>query len=95
MTTTARAFLLTDSADAALADAAGILQLDVVLVQPASELPAAIDAHASARAVVVSTDDPALLRAIVEHAGARRIPVVLAGENDVAYRRAIEFRVDD
>jgi EAL domain-containing protein (putative c-di-GMP-specific phosphodiesterase class I)/GGDEF domain-containing protein len=95
MTTAPRAFLLSDSADGALAEAAQVLQLDVVLVRPASELPAAIDAHASARVVVVSTDDPALLRTIVEHAGARRIPIVLAGENDVAYRRAIEFRVDD
>jgi EAL domain-containing protein (putative c-di-GMP-specific phosphodiesterase class I)/GGDEF domain-containing protein len=95
MTMVSRAFLLTDSADAALADAAEILLLDVVHVHPASDLPAAIDAHASARAIVVSTDDPALLREIVEHASARRIPVVLAGENDVAYRRAIEFRVDD
>ena len=95
MTTAPRALLLTDSADAALANAAEILQLDVVFVHPASGLPAAIDAHATARAVVVSTDDPSLLRAIVEHASARRIPVVLAGENDVSYRRAIEFRVDD
>jgi EAL domain-containing protein (putative c-di-GMP-specific phosphodiesterase class I)/GGDEF domain-containing protein len=95
MTATPRAFLLTDSADGALADAAELLQLDVVFVHPASGLPSAIDAYASARAIVVSTDDPALLRAIVEHASARRIPVVLAGENDVAYRRAIEFRVDD
>ena len=95
MTPAPRAFLLSDSADGALAEAAELLQLDVVRVHPASELPAAIDAHASARVVVVSTDDPSLLRAIVERAGARRIPVVLAGENDVAYRRAIEFRVDD
>jgi EAL domain-containing protein (putative c-di-GMP-specific phosphodiesterase class I)/GGDEF domain-containing protein len=95
MTTVSRAFLLTDSADGALADAAEILQLDVVFVHPAAGLPSAIDAHASARAIVVSTDDPALLREIVERARVRRIPVVLAGENDVAYRRAIEFRVDD
>jgi len=95
MTTAPRAFLLTDSADGALAEAAEILQLDVVFVHPASALPAAIDAHTSARAIVISTDDPSLLRAIVEHASARRIPVILAGENDVAYRRAIEFRVDD
>ena len=95
MTTAPRAFLLSDSADGALAEAAAILQLDVVSVDPASELPAAIDAHASARAIIVSTDDPSLLRAIVERAGARRIPVILAGANDVAYRRAIEFRVDE
>jgi EAL domain-containing protein (putative c-di-GMP-specific phosphodiesterase class I)/GGDEF domain-containing protein len=95
MTTVSRAFLLTDSADGALSDAAEMLQLDVVFVHPASGLPAAIDAHASARAIVVSTNDPALLREIVEHASTRRIPLVMAGENDVAYRRAIEFRVDD
>jgi DNA-binding NarL/FixJ family response regulator len=95
MTTVSRAFLLTDGADGSLTAAAEILQLDVVSVRPASGLPAAIDAHPSARAVIVSTDDPSLLRAIVEHASARRIAVVLAGENEVAYRRAIEFRVDD
>ena len=95
MTPAPRAILLSDSADGALAEAAELLQLDVVHVHPATELPAAIDAHAFARVVVVSTDDPSLLRAIVERAGARRIPVVLAGANDVAYRRAIEFRVDD
>ncbi|MEP7067071.1 MAG: EAL domain-containing protein [Gemmatimonadota bacterium] len=95
MTTAPRAFLLTDSADGALAEAAEILQMDIVRVNPASELPASIDAHASVRVIVVSTDNPSLLRSIVEHAGARGIPVVLAGENDIAYRRAIEFRVDD
>jgi EAL domain-containing protein (putative c-di-GMP-specific phosphodiesterase class I)/GGDEF domain-containing protein len=95
MTPAPRAFMLSDSADGALAEAAAILQLDLVSVHPAAQLPAAIDAHASARAIVVATDDPSLLRAIVEHAGARRIPVILAGANDVAYRRAIEFRVDE
>jgi EAL domain-containing protein (putative c-di-GMP-specific phosphodiesterase class I)/GGDEF domain-containing protein len=95
MTPAPRAFMLSDSADGALAEAAEILQLDLISVHPAAQLPAAIDAHASARAIVVATDDPSLLRAIVEHAGARRIPVILAGENDVAYRRAIEFRVDE
>ena len=95
MTPAPRAFLLSDSADGALAEAAEMLQLDLVSVDPAAQLPAAIDAHASARAIVVTTDDPSLLRTIVAHAGARRIPVILAGENDVAYRRAIEFRVDE
>ena len=95
MTPAPRAFLLSDGTDDALAEAAEMLQLDVVAVHPAALLPAAIDAHPSARAIVVATDDPVILRAIVERAGARRIPVILAGTNDVAYRRAIEFRVDD
>jgi EAL domain-containing protein (putative c-di-GMP-specific phosphodiesterase class I) len=95
MTPAPRAFLLSDSADGALAEAAEVLQLDLISVHPAAQLPAAIDTHASARAIVVTTDEPSLLRTIVEHAGARRIPVILAGENDVAYRRAIEFRVDE
>ncbi len=95
MTPAPRAFLLADHTDGALAEAAEVLQLDVVSVQPAALLPAAIDAHASARAIVVATDDPSLLRAIVEHASARRIPVILAGADDVAYRRAIEFRVNE
>ena len=95
MTPAPRAFLLSDCIDGALAEAAEVLQLDIVSVQPAAQLPAAIDAHASARAIVVATDDPSLLRTIVEHAGARRIPVILAGADDVAYRRAIEFRVDE
>ena len=95
MTPAPRAFLLSDSADGALAEAAEVLQLDLISVHPAAQLPAVIDTHASARAIVVTTDDPSLLRTIVEHAGARRIPVILAGENDVAYRRAIEFRIDE
>ncbi|HEY8795824.1 MAG TPA: EAL domain-containing protein [Gemmatimonadaceae bacterium] len=95
MTPAPRAFLLSDCVDGALAEAAEVLQLDLVSVQPAAQLPAAIDAHASARAIVVATDDPSLLRTIVEHAGARRIPVILAGADDVAYRRAIEFRADE
>ncbi|HXT47422.1 MAG TPA: EAL domain-containing protein [Gemmatimonadaceae bacterium] len=95
MTPAPRAFLLSDGTDDSLARAAEMLQLDVVTVHPAVLLPAAIDAHPSARAIVVATDDPVVLRAIVERAGARRIPVILAGTNDVAYRRAIEFRVDD
>jgi len=95
MTPGPRAFLLSDGTDDALAEAAEMLQLDVVAVHPAALLPAAIDAHPSARAIVVATDDPVVLRAIVERAGVRHIPVIFAGTNDVAYRRAIEFRVDD
>jgi EAL domain-containing protein (putative c-di-GMP-specific phosphodiesterase class I) len=95
MTPVPRALLLSDGTDDALAEAAEMLQLDVVTVHPAAQLPAALDAHPSARAIVVATDDPVVLRAIVERAAARRIPVILAGTNDVAYRRAIEFRVDD
>ncbi len=90
-----RAYLLSDSADGALAQAAAILQLDLLSSPSAEHLAAAIDAHASARAIVATTDDPSLLRTIVERAGARRIPVILVGENDIAYRRAIEFRVDE
>ena len=95
MTPAPRAFLLSDSVDGALAEAAEMLQLDLIAVHPAAQLPAAIDSHPSARAIVVTTDDPSLLRTIVEHAGAQRMPVILAGGNDVACRRAIEFRVDE
>ena len=95
MTPVPRALLLSDGTDDALAEAAEMLQLEVVTIHPAAQLPAALDAHPSARAIVVATDDPVVLRAIVERAAARRIPVILAGTNDVAYRRAIEFHVDD
>ena len=66
MKTVPRAFLLSDSASGALAEAAELLQLDLVTIHPADQLAAAIDSHASARAIVMTTVDPSLLRTIVE-----------------------------
>ncbi len=95
MTPVPRALLLSDSAERTIAEAAELLQLDDVGVYAAAQLAAALDANPAVRAVVVTTTDPTLLRAIVERTSARSIPVVLACSDEVAYRRAIELRVDD
>src|SRR5687768_18050805 len=47
------------------------------------------------RAVLLTTDDPTILRAAVEKSHERRIAVVMGCKDETARRRAVDFRVEE
>ncbi|HEU4642934.1 MAG TPA: EAL domain-containing protein [Gemmatimonadaceae bacterium] len=87
--------LLTDSPDTAIAEAAAMLPAVRVERRATTELVDSIDALPGVRAVIVATDDPVPLRAVVEKARLQRVPVVVACRDEVARRRAVELRADE
>jgi EAL domain-containing protein (putative c-di-GMP-specific phosphodiesterase class I)/GGDEF domain-containing protein len=89
------AVLLTDSADPAVARAATLLPACRLEVRPTDELAGAMDAIPNVRAVIVATENPVALRAVVDKARLRRIPVIVACRDEIARRRAVELRADE
>jgi EAL domain-containing protein (putative c-di-GMP-specific phosphodiesterase class I) len=59
------------------------------------DLIAAIDGLPNVRAVLITTDDPTVQRAAVEHAHRRGVPVVMACGDAAARRRAVELGADE
>ncbi|HEX6052379.1 MAG TPA: EAL domain-containing protein [Gemmatimonadaceae bacterium] len=87
--------LLTDSDDAAIRDAAALLDSWVVEVRDDRALAAAVEELTDLRVIVTTTENPNALRDIVERARARALPVIVGCANEVTRRRAIELRVDE
>ena len=87
--------ILTDSDDASIRDAAGLLDSWAVVVRADREIAAAIEDGPDVRVVVTTTENPNALRDIVERARARALPVIVGCGGDMARRRAIELRVDE
>jgi EAL domain-containing protein (putative c-di-GMP-specific phosphodiesterase class I)/GGDEF domain-containing protein len=87
--------ILTDSDDASIRDAAGLLDSWAVVVRHDRELAAAIEEVDDVRVVVTTTDNPNALRDVVDRARARALPVIVGCPNEAARRRAIELRVDE
>ena len=90
-----RPVLLTDSDDAAIRDAAALLDSWTVEVRDDRGLAAAVEELSDLRVVVTTTDNPNALRDVVERVRARALPVIVGCASDVARRRAIELRVDE
>jgi EAL domain-containing protein (putative c-di-GMP-specific phosphodiesterase class I)/GGDEF domain-containing protein len=87
--------LLTDSDDPALERAIARLD-DWTLEQiDATRLAEAVGTHTRVRAVVVITEQPSILRDVVDRAHARGLPVVVGCADDVARRRAVELRAEE
>lgn len=87
--------LLTDSTDAVVGEAVGQLEGWRVETVAAAQLANAIGSVRDVRAVLVTTNDPAYLRATAEHAHAVSLPVIVACRDDAARRRSIEFHVEE
>jgi len=87
--------LLTDSDEPALEPA--VRQLDGWVIErvTAGELANAVAARPGVRAVVVASDDPDVLRAVVERAHSCGVPVVVACADDTARRRAVELKAEE
>ena len=86
--------LLTDSDDATIGQAAALLDGWRTERRPLSELGAAL-AEQGVRALLLLTSEPSELRAAVEQAHARGVPVVVGCADDTARRRAVELRVEE
>jgi EAL domain-containing protein (putative c-di-GMP-specific phosphodiesterase class I)/GGDEF domain-containing protein len=87
--------LLTDAADAHVAEAAAQLDSWRVLLVPSEELPARIDSTKNVRAVLVAATDPDLMRLAVEQAHHCGCPVVVACADETARRRAVELQAEE
>jgi len=87
--------LLTDSSDSALESA--MRQLDGWEFErvAAAELPNAVAARPGVRAVLVETNDPVILRNVIERSHGCGVPVVVACADDTARRRAVELRAEE
>lgn len=87
--------LLTDSKQESLDAAVATLEgWTVERVQPA-ELAEAVASRQGVRAVLIETDDPTLLRAVVERAHGCGVPVIVSCTDDTTRRRAIELKVEE
>jgi EAL domain-containing protein (putative c-di-GMP-specific phosphodiesterase class I)/GGDEF domain-containing protein len=87
--------LLTDADDPAVERAVARLDDWTVERVEAADLPAAAGARAGVRAIVVTTDNPSILREVVERGHGRGIPVIVGCADDIARRRAVELRAEE
>ncbi len=86
--------LLTDSDDDAIVAAAALLDGWRAEVRAPSELSGAVG-DAGVRAILVTTDDPTLLRSDIEQARGRGIPVIVGVRDETCRRRAVELRAEE
>jgi EAL domain-containing protein (putative c-di-GMP-specific phosphodiesterase class I)/GGDEF domain-containing protein len=87
--------LLTDTSDDAVRAAVSALNGWRLEQRPINELLETLETLPDIRAILLTTDDPTVLRAAVERAHERRVAVIMGCADDVARRRAIDFRVDE
>src|SRR5262245_17006672 len=87
--------VLTDSDDPQLIAAVEKLDGWRLERRPSAELPGAIGAVPGTRLLFLRTNDPTLMRAVIEKAHGTNLPVVVMCEDDAARRRAVEHRVEE
>jgi len=87
--------LLTDSDEDAVDRA--VAQLDGWRVQRVSSADFAnhVKSDTGVRAVLIGTDDPSVLRDVVERAHTVGMPVIVSCADDTIRRRAVELRVEE
>ena len=87
--------LLTDTNDQEVQEAVAALPGWRLETRPLYELVETLDAMSDVRAVLLTTDDPTILRAAVEKSHERRIAVIMGCKDETARRRAVDFRVEE
>jgi EAL domain-containing protein (putative c-di-GMP-specific phosphodiesterase class I)/GGDEF domain-containing protein len=87
--------LLTDSTDEAIDRATQALEGWSLERVPSAELASAIGSRAGVRVAIVASEDPSLMRAVVERAHACGVAVVVGALDDAMRRRAIELRAEE
>src|SRR4051794_8940591 len=87
--------LLTDSTQPAVEQAIALLDGWAFERVSSSELANAAASRPDVRVVVVTSDDPSILRAVVERAHGCGIPVVVGCADDTARRRAVELKAEE
>ncbi|MES2177913.1 MAG: EAL domain-containing protein [Gemmatimonadota bacterium] len=86
--------LVSDSEDPIIGEAAALLDGWRVACHAPADIVASIS-EPHVRALLLTTDDPTLLRAGVEAAHARGIPVIVGCGDETARRRAVELRAEE
>ena len=86
--------LLSDTDAASVRDAAALLDGWRVEPRALPELGTAL-AEPGVRALLLTTNDPTLLRSSVEVAHARGIPVLVGCADEAARRRAVELKAEE
>ena len=87
--------LLTDTNDQEVREAVAALPGWRLELRPLHELVETLEAMSDIRAVLLTTDDPTILRAAVEKSHERRIAVIMGCKDETARRRAVDFRVEE
>ena len=87
--------LLSDTNDQEVREAVAALPGWRLEMRPLDELVETLDAMSDIRAVLLTTDDPTILRAAVEKSHERRIAVIMGCKDETARRRAVDFRVEE
>jgi EAL domain-containing protein (putative c-di-GMP-specific phosphodiesterase class I)/GGDEF domain-containing protein len=87
--------LLTDTNDQNVREAVAALQGWRVEYRALDELVETLELTPEIRAVLLTTDDPSILRATVEKAHDRQVAVIMACADETARRRAVDFRVEE
>jgi EAL domain-containing protein (putative c-di-GMP-specific phosphodiesterase class I)/GGDEF domain-containing protein len=86
--------LLTDTDDEAVRQAVALLDGWRAEARPLTDLAPAL-AEPGVRAVLITTPDPSLLRASIEQAHLRGVPVLVGCADEAARRRAVELRAEE
>lgn len=86
--------LLSDSDAAEIRDAAGMLDGWRTEMRAPVELPGALG-EPGVRALLLTTSDPSLLRASIEQAHSRGVPVIVGCADEAARRRAVELHAEE
>jgi EAL domain-containing protein (putative c-di-GMP-specific phosphodiesterase class I)/GGDEF domain-containing protein len=87
--------LLSDANDQEVQEAVATLPGWRLETRSLDELVETLDAMSDIRAVLLTTDDPTILRAAVEKSHERRIAVIMGCKDETARRRAVDFRVEE
>ena len=87
--------LLTDFDDPALEQAIQTLEGWKLEHVPAAELADALLQRQGTRAVLISSNDPTILRKVADSAHGNALPVIVACADDTARRRAVELDVEE
>jgi EAL domain-containing protein (putative c-di-GMP-specific phosphodiesterase class I)/DNA-binding response OmpR family regulator len=90
-----RVILLSDGVEPEIAGAATLLPSWRFDRRETADLPAALDSLGEVGVLLITTDDPVLLRAAIDRARAHHTPVIVACRDDRARRRAVELRADE
>ena len=86
--------LLTDSSDPTISAAVALLGGWRAECRSIPELAGAIG-EVGVRALLITTSDPSLLRASIEQAHARGLPVIVGCKDETSRRRAVELRAEE
>lgn len=92
---TSTPLVLTDNPDAAVAAAVARLESWRLVLETGDDFLRAVDSMEDVRVILTATQNPNVLRDVLECAHARGLPVLVSCADEAAWRRAVELRADE